>query len=992
MKILHTADIHLGDLTGPVRDGKNARRQDTIACMKYIAQRAATETPNVTIIAGDLFNRSRVWADTALDDVNDAITEFIRPLCRSSEHVVLLFGTENHDNPRAFETVREITKDEKNLHIYTAPGVEKLTTSAGPVQILALPGFDKGRLRLFCPGADKETENRNATALINDVLLGLSTELDKSIPSILVAHYTVAGSEADNGSTFLAGQDVVILPSTIDSTGVDLACFGHIHRPQKLPCNTPAYYCGSPNQLNFNDEGVKHGFWLHRIYTSPVGEPGTAVETKFDQTPERQHYTYRMGPEDVTAFTASGELPEAPEPLKDAIVRVRYNCTAEQEKALNKADLQKKLLAAGAFYVAEVLPEDVEDVAGESEVTEHEGPTEALERYLKKLEVTPEEAARLMELAAPLIKKADDGRDADKRTGNFAPISIEVKNYRSYTEAEFDFSDVHMAMVNGQNGVGKSSLFMDAIADCLYEQTRKEDIGGWVRDGTKSGAITFTFGMGAETYRVIRTRTKSGRGTLAIHRRNPETGEWLDQSDTTMKLTQARIERVLGMDCNTFCSVALIRQDAYGLFLEASSDRRMEVLSALLGLDIYGRLEDLAKDGASEQRRKIAATRERLSILEEQIAAKAELEAELGQYDDKISVAQKEAETLETAIAAAQRSEAMREELTKQAEAKEQEASATGADITDKGNRLAAVKAQLSNAETLAAAAPAAEEAAAAVEQARAVIEAAAPDEEKMRACIQSIADKEKTLITADRAIQSARQTIAEAEAIIAKGEDIRQAQGAIEALGHPEGGRRGPAPQLPAGPQSRARGKGGQRRPARRGQGGNLPPGGAHRLLRQTGGPARRQRMPGPGERDLQFPQRRRCGKGQPRNAPGGAQRVPRFGKDRVRAAHRRLPAGEGRIYGHWRPGSGARGDCGGGSRAPAARRPRSKAGGSGNARRGARQNHRGRGDPHPRDHEGHRGGKRSPPAVPRSPHSRRGRQSVLKREEGAGRHFTPV
>ena len=42
MKILHTADIHLGDLTGPVRDGKNARRQDTIACMKYIAQRAET--------------------------------------------------------------------------------------------------------------------------------------------------------------------------------------------------------------------------------------------------------------------------------------------------------------------------------------------------------------------------------------------------------------------------------------------------------------------------------------------------------------------------------------------------------------------------------------------------------------------------------------------------------------------------------------------------------------------------------------------------------------------------------------------------------------------------------------------------------------------------------------------------------------------------------------------------------------------------------------
>ena len=79
MKILHTADIHLGDLTGPVRDGKNARRQDTIACMKYIAQRAATETPNVTIIAGDLFNRSRVWADTALDLSLIHISEPTRP-------------------------------------------------------------------------------------------------------------------------------------------------------------------------------------------------------------------------------------------------------------------------------------------------------------------------------------------------------------------------------------------------------------------------------------------------------------------------------------------------------------------------------------------------------------------------------------------------------------------------------------------------------------------------------------------------------------------------------------------------------------------------------------------------------------------------------------------------------------------------------------------------------------------------------------------------
>jgi exonuclease SbcC len=78
------------------------------------------------------------------------------------------------------------------------------------------------------PDADKEMENRNATALINDVLLGLCAKLDKSKPSVLVAHYTVAGSESESGSTFLAGQDVVLLPQTIDATGVTLATLGHI--------------------------------------------------------------------------------------------------------------------------------------------------------------------------------------------------------------------------------------------------------------------------------------------------------------------------------------------------------------------------------------------------------------------------------------------------------------------------------------------------------------------------------------------------------------------------------------------------------------------------------------------------------------------------------------------------------------------------------------------------------------------------------------------
>ena len=747
IKILHTGDIHLGDLAGPTKDGANLRRLDTLACMDAIFQRALLEEPDVTIIAGDLFNRSRVWADTALDDVNDALERFIRPLCKVSGAVVLLFGTMNHDNPRAYEVIRKATADLNNLHIFTEPAVKPVITRNGAVQIMAVPGFDKARLRLFCPGADKETENRNATALINDIILGLSTQLDHSGPSVMVAHYTVSGSEADNGSTFLAGQDVVILPSTIDAAGVDLACFGHIHKPQKLVSNTAAYYCGSPNQLTFNDEGTDHGFYIHEIDRDIRGR----VSSRFEPTPERRHKTVYLNNQEVADFIAGAGAVRFDESVRDAVVRVRYTCTAEQEKALNRADIQKALLEAGAFYVAEIAPEDVEELNAKDQLTEHDGPAECLGRWMEMNDITGDKADRLMELAGLIIKKADDGRDDSKHTGAFTPRTVEVRNYRSYTEASFDFDPVHMAMVNGQNGVGKSSLFMDAIVDCLYEQTRKEDIGGWVRDGTKSGSITFTFGMGGQEYRVIRTRTKAGRGTLALQRLNQESQAWEDESDTTMKLTQEKVIRLLGMDCNTFCSIALIRQDAYGIFLDADSDRRMAVLSALLGLDIYSRMEEIARDAAKEQRRMIASTKDRINILGERISEKAGLLDEDTYLTVSIAETEKAIQGCESEIKSLEQTEALRAEIIRQAGEKEALARELAAEMDRKASELDAALREYSDTLNAGNGLEAAREAAEAVKNARAKVQELAPKVERYReivrerhTCIQTADEKRR--------------------------------------------------------------------------------------------------------------------------------------------------------------------------------------------------------------------------------------------------------
>lgn len=38
MKILHTADWHIGQFKGPVVDGVNLRSQDTVKCLEYMVQ------------------------------------------------------------------------------------------------------------------------------------------------------------------------------------------------------------------------------------------------------------------------------------------------------------------------------------------------------------------------------------------------------------------------------------------------------------------------------------------------------------------------------------------------------------------------------------------------------------------------------------------------------------------------------------------------------------------------------------------------------------------------------------------------------------------------------------------------------------------------------------------------------------------------------------------------------------------------------------------
>ncbi|MCB2297769.1 exonuclease subunit SbcD [Clostridium tagluense] len=629
MKILHTADVHLGELNGPVINGENARMIDTVKCMNFIVTEAVKEDVDIIVIPGDLFNKSKLWADEMLKEIIIA-SNWLRCLA-SIAPTVLMWGTGNHDSLAAFENIRKMNID--NLTVITEPQLLTIDTKAGEIQVAAVPGMDKGYFRSLFPGMDFEDENKAISEALGEVIMGIGIDATKEVPLILMSHYTVMGSTTGNGEALFMNSDIVIPTAALEASNYDLVCLGHIHKAQSIPnCGRPVYYSGPPNAISFNEEEQDKGFWIHEFDNESME---LRLNSKFINTPSRKFLTLKWGDEGVHEFVNSG-LSENSwgnlEIVEDKIVRVIYSCSDELNKQFSRKSLEKALYTAGAFHVSEIRPEKIVATVDKNAMNENDTVEDNLKLWLVKQEVPESDIKEILELSRPMIAAVSASLPTGKLSGIFEPLRLEVKNYRSYLQEEFDFTKVNFATVNGPNGIGKSSFFMDAIADCLYEEPREGELTGWISNSPdiKSGAMTFEFLMGSDAWRVIRTRVKSGKTTLALQK-FIET-EWKDFSEDNKTQTQEKILNLLGMDALTFKSCALIMQDNYGVFLEADKTDRMQVLGNILGLSIYDKLHALAKEDLKIQNRKIEKLKSSITELDTKINTKVMYENQLEEY------------------------------------------------------------------------------------------------------------------------------------------------------------------------------------------------------------------------------------------------------------------------------------------------------------------------------------------------------------------------
>lgn len=218
------------------------------------------------------------------------------------------------------------------------------------------------------------------------------------------------------------------------------------------------------------------------------------------------------------------------------------------------------------------------------------------------------------------------------------PLRIEITNFGAIPHADIDLSNVTLAAVAGQNGVGKSTLFTIAPMFALFGIVKNGcSVDDMIRTGTQDMAVTFEFEHRGEIYRVIRTRSKRGKGKSTLELQHMVNSQWVSESRTTVRETDEKIKTLLNLDGELFAASSMILQGRANEFTAKSPGQRKAVLSQILGLDIYDSLQEKARE--KERAVNVASEKAKAKIMEldEKLQTRLELREKLAETEARLA-------------------------------------------------------------------------------------------------------------------------------------------------------------------------------------------------------------------------------------------------------------------------------------------------------------------------------------------------------------------
>lgn len=327
MRIVHTADWHLCDQLGRL-DRTDDLRQRVEAVAKVCEDRTA----DVLLVAGDLFSEQ-----ASVDDMTAALLHlrqtFLPFFARGG---TILAVTGNHDRNSRIDIVRagmglavpDAGKGGRltpgRMYLANNPAVVRLTDPAGnAVQFVLLPYPFPSRYNVATESyGSKEEENRQVRAAVADWLQRKSTaaDFDQTLPTVLVAHLHVRGSELTTAYKMSDRDDVLFDVGELHPDWRYVA-LGHIHKPQCLGGSETVRYPGSLDRLDFGETHDTHGVVVFDVsgadavtpvcvpvpptpfHTITITDPDTELPTVHEKYPDHNTAIVRFFVHPPTALS-----------------------------------------------------------------------------------------------------------------------------------------------------------------------------------------------------------------------------------------------------------------------------------------------------------------------------------------------------------------------------------------------------------------------------------------------------------------------------------------------------------------------------------------------------------------------------------------------------------------------------------------------------------------------------------------------------------------
>ena len=274
MKIIHTSDWHVG------RRWKGVQRLDEMeAILDHLGQFIEREAVDLVLHTGDIFDSRNPPAEA-----ERLVNRFFVRVGRAGAHMVLIAG--NHDDPQRLDA-RSLLAEYANVQILGRPrsaqqgGCRVIETRCGDKAVVAaLPFASAGAWVSALDLAGDEASSRSKYARMFQLAVqNLSQAFQPDAVNLLMAHAHLEGAVFGGSERRVhIGEDWAATAQTLPATASYIA-LGHIHKPQKVGGTLPAYYAGSPLQMDFGEAGQENTLV---VVTATPGKPAKIEHVQYE--------------------------------------------------------------------------------------------------------------------------------------------------------------------------------------------------------------------------------------------------------------------------------------------------------------------------------------------------------------------------------------------------------------------------------------------------------------------------------------------------------------------------------------------------------------------------------------------------------------------------------------------------------------------------------------------------------------------------------------